>query len=1129
MKTCLLFSVRILLIKVILALLISLPSNGQIILSEVMFDPIGNEYYNEFIEIYNISTTDTIDLATWQISDSSDVDFIIPYDQGTLLMPRLYALILDPGYFENSQQYENLIPPEALILTIDDGSFGSQGLSNSYPEPIILISSSGDTAAKYRYTLNNQPGFSDEKRNLFGDDSPENWANSQVLNGTPGFENSVRQYDHDIKLDLLGFPPEAVAAQSITLIASIINIGLISASNIEILFFEDLNSDSLLSVEEQIGQPFLIADSLKPGENLQARTVIDSLPGGPHFFCAKAYFPLDQDTLNNLASTVVKIGFQPNGIIINEIMYRPSAELAEWFELYNPGNVPANLQYWQFSDAHTDKRIDLSDAELFIPGKGYLIIAEDSTIYQSFSSIPCDVYTPAQGFPPLNNDGDQIVLYDLIGTIIDQVRYETSWGSATDVSLERKLWSKESNDPSNWGLSQYFNGGTPGMKNSISPKNHDLSLRISIQHIYSDSIIVLAIISNVGLLPAPQFQCDFYIDSNLDSSGQESEFAYSFVYARAPLLSADSITIRQNIPVYRQGLNQLIAQINYEIDENQFNNHVVIKFIIPFNPGQLIINEIMFRPLSGDPEWIEIFNPDIDSINLVNWKFSDANLQQKHIIVAENFWIAPKRYILIAQSEDIYAQLHDSLFTHVIIPRSLPTLNNNSDQVVLYDLTDKTIDSMAYLSHWNPGAGVSLERIDYTISSTDSSNWAASIDTTGSTPGRFNSVSPLNFDLALTGIDFVPLNPFPDEEILISVWVANVGRFSMSEFQLACFIDINQDNVFQDIEKIGETVTISQILHRGESLSVSIPYTPSHSGCFHFNAILSSALDLKSSNNSYSTILSIGFEKHSLVINEVMYSPATEQSEWFELYNPRHISVDIQNWSFSDADTSEKRILTNKYFSIAPNTFFIIAADSSVLDFFDLNNSPLLTISKWPELNNDEDDIVIFDANENIIDGLHYTNKWGGTRGISLERINPGLASDNSSNWSSCVHIHGGTPGRKNSIFVEVLPPDAELCISPNPFSPDGDCRDDVTIINYQLPFNLSQIHVKIFDIRGRQVRFLVNNRSAGTNGAIVWDGRDDQGQICRMGIYIVYLEAIHYQRGVVKSLKKSVVLAKQL
>lgn len=1129
MKIKFLFPFRLISLAFILTLLLSTTSNSQIILSEVMFDPIGNENYNEFIEIHNISKTDTIDLTGWQISDSSDIDFIIFYEQGTYLKPEQYAIILDPGYFENSLQYEHLIPPEALVLTIDDGSFGSRGLSNTLPEPIILISSSGDTIAKYRYTLNNQPGYSDEKRNLLGDDSPENWSNSNVLNGTPGFPNSVRQLNHDVSIDLLGFPPETGPGQSISLIASVKNIGLLNVFDIEILFFEDLNSDSLLSVDEQIGMAILFSDSLKPGENHQVRTLIDSLPSGPHFFYAKAYFPFDEDTMNNLTSTVVKIGFPTNNIIINEIMYRPSAGQAEWFELFNPSNESVNLQYWQFSDSHSENLIYLSDSALFLPGKGYLIIAEDSTIYQNFADIPCNVDIPTQGFPALNNSGDQIIIYDLITTIIDRVKYEQSWGSELGVSLERKRWDIESNDPSNWALSGNINGGTPGIKNSISPKNYDLSLGIKIQHINSDSIIILATISNVGLLPASQFLCDFYIDRNMDSLGQKNELTNSFAYEQELLLPADSITTLQNIYIFKQGSNQLIAELIYRLDENQSNNHVITHFVVPFNRGQLIINEIMFRPTSGDPEWIELFNPANDSINLTGWKFSDTNNEQKHIITRQDYWIAPKQYMLLTESDEIFAQLHDSLFNLVILPPSWSTLNNTLDQVVLYDLTDKTIDSMAYSSNWSPDAGISLERVDYMILTGDSSNWSVSIDTTGSTPGRFNSVSPVNFDLALTEINFTPANPFPDEEITVTIRITNGGRFSVSAFQLTCFIDFNRDNIFQYDEKIIEPYTISQILNRGESALVSIPYTPIHSGHFSFGATIISALDQKSYNNSYSTILSIGFKQQSLVINEIMYSPYPEQTEWIELYNPQNISVDIQNWTFSDSDSIEKLMLTEKIFTISPHTYLILAADSSVLASYDLNDSPLLTIIKWPALNNDLDDILIFDANNNIVDGLHYNSNWGGDKGISLERINPNLASNDSSNWSSCVHINGGTPGQKNSIFVEVLPDEAELTISPNPFSPDGDGRDDVTIINYQLPFNLSQLHVKIFDIRGKQIRFIVNNRPSGTTGSIIWDGRDDQGHSCRMGIYIVYFEAIHYQRGVVKSLKKTVVLAKQL
>ncbi len=1129
MKINFLFFAKIFSFALWLFLLLSHPSKSQIILSEVMFDPLGSEYYNEFIEIYNINATDTIDLADWQISDSMDTDFIIAYGRGTRLNPQSFALILDPGYFENSQQYENLIPQDVLILTIDDGSFGAQGLSNRNSEPIILISSTGDTVAKYRYSLDNQPGYSDEKRNLLGDDSPENWANSNVLNGTPGFLNSVRQFDNDISIELLGFPPEASPGQSIFLIASVTNIGINSAWNIEISFFEDLNLDSLFSTDEQVGPTMFIQDSLRPGENQQVRMAVDSLSSGPHSFYARAIFPQDQNIINNVASIDVKIGFPPNTIVINEIMYRPSTGEAEWIELYNPENEPVNIKQWQFSDAHTEIRINLSDSVIYVPNQDFLIIAEDSAIFHGFPNIPSKILIPSQGFPALNNSGDLICIYDLIGTIIDRVNYAPTWGSETGISLERKLWNRDSNDPLNWSLSKNSEGGTPGFRNSVSPKNHDLSLNVSITLSVPDSIDIIATIYNIGLLPAAQFRCDFYLDQNMDSLSQEKELVSSFTYKQEPLLSNDSTIIFHKIAITNQGLNQVVSKLIYDLDENQSDNVSINQLFVPFKHGQLVLNEIMFRPLSGYPEWIEIFYPGKKPINLFGWKFSDSNTQQKHIITTQNFLIHPGCYIVLAESEDIITQIRDSSSINLFIPSSWPTLNNTYDQVILYDLIDNTIDSVTYYSNWSPNSGLSLERIDFLKPSTDSTNWAPSIDSTGSTPGRFNSVSLLDFDLAVTGMSYSPENPFPGNEIIITIWITNVGRLSISEFQIICYLDLNQDSLFQENEKIGNVNTFNQFFEQEKTINISIHYIPSHSGRYWLNAQVSTKTDFKSSNNSYSDILSVGFEQYALVINEIMYSPSPEQPEWIELYNPKSNAVDIQNWTFSDSDSSDRKIIMSDHFYVEPHSFLVLTEDSTLLDYFDLQYSTLLTFSSWPNLNNDQDEIFIFDANGNIIDELHYNNRWGGNQGNSMERINPDLASNDSSNWDSCVEIRGGTPGRKNSIYVEMLPAEAELSISPNPFSPDGDGRDDVTIINYQLPFNLSQIHIKIFDVRGRLVRFLVNNRPSGINGSIIWDGRDDKGHICRMGIYIVYLEAIHYDRGVVKSLKKSVVLAKQL
>ena len=57
----------------------------------------------------------------------------------------------------------------------------------------------------------------------------------------------------------------------------------------------------------------------------------------------------------------------------------------------------------------------------------------------------------------------------------------------------------------------------------------------------------------------------------------------------------------------------------------------------------------------------------------------------------------------------------------------------------------------------------------------------------------------------------------------------------------------------------------------------------------------------------------------------------------------------------------------------------------------------------------------------------------------------------------------------------------------------------------------------------------LRNNRPSGAEGSVIWDGKNDDGHVARIGIYIVYLEALNASKGVIVSHKETVVLAAKL
>ena len=169
--------------------------HGQIVLTEVMFNPDGSDHVHEFVEIFNAGGQGEVDLTGWKIGDGYGEDELKDTGRGLILLSGQYGLILDSDYFGNSNLYDHLIPEGALVLTIHGTTLGSGGLSNSRPETVVIYDTDHEVHAEYAYTIGNAPGHSDEKVDAAGSDEPENWKDSSVFNGTPGFRNSVTPPD----------------------------------------------------------------------------------------------------------------------------------------------------------------------------------------------------------------------------------------------------------------------------------------------------------------------------------------------------------------------------------------------------------------------------------------------------------------------------------------------------------------------------------------------------------------------------------------------------------------------------------------------------------------------------------------------------------------------------------------------------------------------------------------------------------------------------------------------------------------------------------------------------------------------------------------------------------------------
>ncbi|MBU1422544.1 MAG: lamin tail domain-containing protein, partial [Bacteroidetes bacterium] len=660
--------------------------------------------------------------------------------------------------------------------------------------------------------------------------------------------------------------------------------------------------------------------------------------------------------------------------------------------------------------------------------------------------------------------------------------------------------------------------------------------------ITGDSILLTATIKNFGMLTINNFVVNYYIDSNLDSVAQTNEL-FTSVNVEATLQQFD--TVRTSVLVSWLGLNelQIISQVNIQGDENPSNNHKIIRILYGTKPFSIVVNEIMYAPVSGEPEWFELYNLSDDTVDIRNWKISNRNFSSKYLITSSQILLLPKEYLVITKDTSLLFDKRRDIPSKVIQSLSIPTylFSNNGDAAALFDNRNVIIDSIIYQPSWGGSNGRSLERVDAVLSPIDSTNWGNSLDSTGATPGRQNYITPLEFDLQALRI--YSSKSLPNEPVNIFVVVRNAGKNSASNFTISLYHDVNCDSLYQDYELIS-TQIFSGTLSFRDSTIVNFLWQNPGGGVKQLIGIVDYQNEMRLRDNVTFGLLRIGYPHQSLIINEIMFEPLTGKAEYIELYNRENFPVEMRYWKIHDKpDTAGKANefkLDNTSIVVNPGEFLVLAADSSILQQFSYlategNGYSLhIFIKSSLSLNNDGDDVVLKDLTGFIIDSVRYSPKWHNPeiddiRGRSLERINPNLLANDLRNWGTCVNPTGGTPGKQNSIFTTKVPALASLSFAPNPFSPDADGFEDHTVISYNLPSTTAMVRIRIFDTKGRLIRTLVNNEPSGWNGLYIWDGMNDDRQKARIGIYVVVLEAYDANGGNVHTVKGVVVLAGRL
>lgn len=159
-----------------------------------------------------------------------------------------------------------------------------------------------------------------------------------------------------------------------------------------------------------------------------------------------------------------------NDVVINEISYNQHAswETGDWIELKNTSNNPISLTGWKIGDEENEHITTIIGSPT-IPANGYLIIAQDKTLFQSFHPGVTNVIDGLSF--GLASGGDAVRLYNQTETLVDEVVFDNKapWPIKADglgPTLELDRSSIHNSNPLNWFT---YNGeyGTPGEINHL--------------------------------------------------------------------------------------------------------------------------------------------------------------------------------------------------------------------------------------------------------------------------------------------------------------------------------------------------------------------------------------------------------------------------------------------------------------------------------------------------------------------------------------------------------------------------------------------------------------------------------------------------------------------------------------
>ncbi len=680
-------------------------------------------------------------------------------------------------------------------------------------------------------------------------------------------------------------------------------------------------------------------------------------------------------------------------LLVSEILFDPLGDLdpeREWIEIYNPSEITVNLTCVKIGDEETSGG---GEGMLQFP-RGAMLTPEGLVVVANQAKSFLDTY----GFYP------DFEMFDSDPSIPDMLKYST--------------WASGSVNLSNGGDDVLILNGDDHLVDTVSWGDSVFAFDPSVSSVMEGH--------SIERRPA-----------NLDTDS-------AFEWQDQPNPNPGKVDLSTPTPT-----PSATPTSTYTITPTYTETP------IPCGKISLLISEVLYDPVGTDTgaEWIEIYNPSNQEVNLTCAKVGDEETKgggEGMLVFPDNRVIKPGEVVVVANRALIFRATYgfapdyeiiesDPAVTNMLRYSSWGTgsfnLSNSGDEVLIMDWVDRLVDALSWGSStfaFDPpiplvSEGHSLERVPAHLDTNSAEDW---FDRSIPDPGAVTSTTQ---PATATPKPTRTKTPTPTKTAKPTPTKTSTPKPTKTSTPTLKPIP-SQTSSSTPIPSPSHTST-SIPTPSASPTSTSTP-TPSPSQTSTSTSTPSptateTPTETPSPTNTTtpSTTPTSSQDKVTLLISEVLYDPISLEpdDEWIEIYNPGSVMIELANYKLGDEETSggsEGMMRFPHGSSIGPGEVIVIAYRAK--SFYNINGflpdyefedsilevPNMVLYPDWSSgnisLNNLRDEVLLLDDHDRVKDVVAYGDSLypdfqppvpGVSEGYSIERRPASQDTDGYGDW----------------------------------------------------------------------------------------------------------------------------------